>query len=395
MKKIGLLSPAITFVLTVNIAFADVVPPVPPIEIVVTADTTGNSDATAAIQSAIDTATASVSGGIVIVPSGTYAINAVTHLLLKSNVTLLLKGDAILKAMPNDQGSHSVIRIENASNVGVTSDPEDIGGRVALGTLIGERYIHTGTTGEWGMGIETFNAHNVLIRNLLIKEFWGDGLYIGEKSSNVTVDNVIADNNRRQGLTITSVDGATIKNSTFMNTAGTLPECGLDIEPNRGQTVNNVLIENSVFSHNNECGLQLSFGSKTIAKTAKISNVRINNNNVNCNGQIGNYSAGIKLSMQNGIIVTGNIVNSNHQDGISIADSSINNTINLNKSCFNGNESDRNSGYGIVFRSNSKSNKAINNNVFGNTYGIVDSVGRNTISPNTSSEGNCPLRLSC
>ncbi|MCK9617757.1 MAG: hypothetical protein M0R21_07960 [Lentimicrobiaceae bacterium] len=58
----------------------------------------GSTDDTGAIQAAIDQV---APGGTVLIPDGTYMINAVTLLNLKSNMTLKMENGAILKALPN------------------------------------------------------------------------------------------------------------------------------------------------------------------------------------------------------------------------------------------------------------------------------------------------------
>src|SRR5262249_43773603 len=102
----------------------------------------GQAEDTNAIQSAIDEV--AKRGGTVLVPNGTYMVNAVgdTRLSLKSNVALKLADGAVLKAIPNDAEKYSVLRISKVSNVAVIG-----------GTLEGDRYEHSGKTGEWGMGI--------------------------------------------------------------------------------------------------------------------------------------------------------------------------------------------------------------------------------------------------
>ena len=62
------------------------------------------------------------------------------RLTLKSEMTLKLSDDAILKAIPNDSKKYSVLSISGVSNVAITG-----------GTLEGERDQHKGEKGEWGM----------------------------------------------------------------------------------------------------------------------------------------------------------------------------------------------------------------------------------------------------
>lgn len=87
---------------------------------------------------------------------------------------------------------------------------------------------------------------------------WGDGFYVGGMSRNITFCGVVADNNRRQGLSITLADGVVVKNSVFKNTNGADPQFGIDLEPNPNNIVNNINISTSQFSGNhNNGGIQL------------------------------------------------------------------------------------------------------------------------------------------
>jgi polygalacturonase len=208
----------------------------------------GSTDDTSAIQAAIN----QVGGtsGTVLVPDGTYMLDAVSNaLLLKSNMTFRMTAGAILKVIPNGQEGYALIRTDGASNLNIIG-----------GTLQGDRDAHTGTSGEWGMGIYVNEATDVVIDGVTSKDMWGDGFYVGgdhNGSSNITFCNVIADNNRRQGLSITFADGVVVKNSVFKNTHGVDPGFGIDIEPDSGTYVNNVNIGTSQFINNEGRGILL------------------------------------------------------------------------------------------------------------------------------------------
>lgn len=233
----------------------------------------GLTDDTAALQKAVDAAAGT--GGTVAVPAGTYMINVVAAsgrgLLLKSNLTLSLAAGAVLKALPNGASNYVVVAVAGAHDINILG-----------GVIEGDRSAHMGTTGEWGHGIALSNAQRVVLEGVTSRECWGDGFYVSS-SSNVTFCNVVADHNRRQGLSITSVDGMVIRDSTFKNTAGTLPEDGLDIEPNPGETVNNLLITGCTFANNAGYGLE---DGVPIANTgvAFATNITVDGNTFSGNG---------------------------------------------------------------------------------------------------------------
>ena len=312
----------------------------------------GIANDTVAIQSAIDQVTGT--GGIVHIPNGIYMIDAVVHLLLKSNMTISMDENTVLKAIPNNQKNYGIIRIEHAENANIVG-----------GTVEGERNQHEGSGGEWGMGIEIYDSKNVVIEQLVSKDNWGDGFYVGNNSVHSLFCSVTADNNRRQGMSITSADSVRIMDSIFKNTHGTAPMDGLDLEPNEGETINNVQILNSHFLNNQGCGIELSVPDN-IAKTgAIISSVTIDSNHIINNGEVGAYSAGIKVSRASMLKVTNNIVNDNLQDGIIIVNESSNNLISGNQVTKNGNPTDTKNGYGILLyqaNQNTVANNFVNAN---------------------------------
>src|SRR5262245_20833827 len=128
----------------------------------------GQTDDTAAIQAAIDELAGT--GGTVLVPNGTYMIDAVGKkgLHLGNDMTFKLSVRATLKAMPNSSKKYSVLRISGVSNVTVVG-----------GTLEGERKQHMDEGGEWGMGIRVDRgAKNVTISGVTARSMWGDGFYV-------------------------------------------------------------------------------------------------------------------------------------------------------------------------------------------------------------------------
>jgi len=325
----------------------------------------GITDDTKAIQAAIDQVAGT--GGTVLVPDGIYMIDAVSNwgINLKSNMTLSMTSGAILKAIPNSNNQSSVIMIHAVNNVNVIG-----------GTVQGERYGHQGTTGEFGRGIRVSGgSSNILIERVTAIDAWGDGFDIFGGSSNVTLSSVIADNNRRNGLTIGWASGVLVQNSIFKNTHGTLPEAGIDVEPNPGASE----LTNNVRIINNEV-----FGNRTSGITshgyvdAPITSLTVSGNNVHNNGSVGidDSNSLIFIGIYNGTI-SGNNVHDNAFNGIPIVRSSIGNTVNNNTVTNNG-------GYGILLWENATGNTVTGNTATGNTLGnINDLVGGNTISGNT------------
>lgn len=212
----------------------------------------GVHDDTAAIQAAIDALPAS--GGTVMIPDGTYMIDAARSLNLRSNTRLQMTPAATLSAIANDLERSHVIKVWRANNVQI------IGGRV-----VGERAGHRGTTGEWGYGINIQASSNVSVTGTHISDCWGDGIWIGglgrranvTVSTNVTLDHVVSTNNRRQGLSIGPVRGVSVIHSTFSNTHGTKPQAGIDIEPQGQGPARDIAFSDCTITGNQGTGLEI------------------------------------------------------------------------------------------------------------------------------------------
>ncbi|MFA6435502.1 MAG: Ig-like domain-containing protein, partial [Elusimicrobiales bacterium] len=236
-----------------------------------------STDDTAAIQTAINRVGGT--GGTVFIPDGTYMVNAVTALNLKSNMTLSLSSGAVLKAITNSETGYNIIKVSGVTNVTVSG-----------GTLIGDRATHTGQsctpksglcgdsstdpaspigmTGQWGMGVGIYKSSNITVKNMTARDCWGDGFYMAGSSS-ITVTNVVADNNRRGALSVCGADGVIVRDSILKNTHGTPPEAGVDVEPNAGEVARNLQFINCQFLNNKSDGLGL------LSLTAPITNVTV------------------------------------------------------------------------------------------------------------------------
>lgn len=153
--------------------------------------------------------------------AGRYRVNAVTGLYVSSDTTLVLEPGAVLEVIPNSSEGYSVLRLNNVERVTVRG-----------GELIGDRYQHEGTEGQWGFGINIGGGADHLIEGVTLREMWGDGIYIGGGAQRVTVREVVCDDNRRQGMSVVSADDLLVEDCAFTHTAGHPPQAGVDLEPN-------------------------------------------------------------------------------------------------------------------------------------------------------------------
>lgn len=170
----------------------------------------------------------------IVIEKGDYKVRAEkkakTCVPLCSNTQFILKGT--IRLAPNDLKSCDIIQAKG-ENINIRGN----------GTIIGDKHTHTGKEGEWGMGIILNGAINATISGLTIKDCWGDCIYVGGNSRNVLIEHCKLDHGRRQGISITKANGVTIRNCVITNVRGTNPQYAIDVEPNRRDSVDNILIE--------------------------------------------------------------------------------------------------------------------------------------------------------
>jgi hypothetical protein len=215
---------------------------------------------------------------------------------IPSNTTWNCK--AIIKEIPNSNDRAPFLLIFKASDV-------VINGGVYVGDLLG----HVGDKGEWSHGIECRASSNVTIKNVICKEFWGDGVDVidGYDSDlkptlncyNVTIENVICNYNRRSGISIEAVTDCSVLNSTCQyngSIRGTGPKAGICIEAwsNVNEKIKNIQIVGCNLLENVEWGL-FSYANGPFRKDF----VKYNNNILIKNCKIGcffvSYTNGISL----------------------------------------------------------------------------------------------------
>ncbi|HEY0505384.1 MAG TPA: right-handed parallel beta-helix repeat-containing protein [Lysobacter sp.] len=212
----------------------------------------GKHDDTRAFQAAIDALPGD--GGTVVVPAGDYLINPVVGVQLRSRMHLAMAPGTRLLAKANAAERAYVL---NAHRV---RDVEISGGRI-----IGERASHRGSTGEWGHGIMIRASTGISVHDLHVSHCWGDGISIGGAkaggtsvpSRDVVIERVQSVGNRRQGLTIGRSRQVRVYDSAFLDTGGTLPGCGIDVEPDAGDVADDILLARCVVRGNRGAGIQL------------------------------------------------------------------------------------------------------------------------------------------
>ncbi len=365
---------------------------------------TGNgvTDDTSAIQSALDWA--STNKATIIFNAGTYLIDSDANTLsgdkygvhVKDNTHVHFEKGAVLQSETNSSTHYAVMM--------VSGDDILIDG---AGTLIGDRTTHTGSTGEYGHVLDVRNSDRVIIKDVTVKDGWGDGLYVGshvtdgETCNDITISNVTCLTNRRNNCSIVDVDTCFIDNCRFDGANGTAPQAGIDIEPNTGDSCKNITLVNCSATGNTGNGFL------TVGNAASVFRVSFSN----CIS-ISNSLNGFQVKNSDYVVFSNCHATSNTENGIYLNitdDSSISNCtssgntlsgINIitSKNCtVSGNTVFENDQHGILVDTVCTNTTVIGNNVFNNsqatdvTYDniIVDAnCDENVITGNNVSAGS-------
>lgn len=194
-------------------------------------------DYTVFIQKAID------ENSYVLMPNFPILIND-NGLEIRNNSNILFNNRSIIYLKPSSKSNYEILRIHSKKNVKIFS-----------AKLVGDRGKHLNGKGEWGMGISIISSSGVQIINANIRDCWGDGIYLGESrgiaNHNITINNGIIDNNRRNGISVISADGLYISNTVLANTHGTNPQAGIDFEPNRNNNKLKDIKLKNIYTFNN------------------------------------------------------------------------------------------------------------------------------------------------
>ena len=102
------------------------------------------------------------------------------------------------------------------------------------------------------------------MRGITIRDTGGDGIIISPGTQtklpcrDIIIKDCISERNRRNGLTISSVDGILVLNCLFQNNNGTKPAAGIDFEAHASTDVlANIVIRNVICRNNTGAGFNL------------------------------------------------------------------------------------------------------------------------------------------
>jgi hypothetical protein len=269
---------------------------------------TGTANDTSYLQAAVDTYPH------IVLKAGTYYVDAVTEWKMVSNRIVEFEEGAILQVITNSSSSYRCIEIEGVDNVTLINPK-----------IIGDRTTHTGVGGESGHGIVLYTCTNIKIYNAICSDCWGDGISIGTGSEDVLIDNAYCDNNRRQGISIIDGKNVTIRDCTLVNTNGTAPQFGLDIEPSFSTAIlENIKIINLVTKNNIGGGININLS--LLAGTGRTVDILIDNHRDDASTD-GFFLYKTPSGIAGTIIYNNGVLKNNVNRGIAIQNCSSSNTL--------------------------------------------------------------------
>lgn len=209
----------------------------------------GSVDYTTYVQAAI-TANKNVS-----FPGFPIMINEKGVKIPSNRILNFLSGSQLL-LKPTASGNYNVLRIEAASDVTLNNP-----------VIIGDVGKHLGSSGEWGSGIVILSSNNITINDGTITKCWGDGIYLSATSSkatntNIKITNTVLQYNRRDGISITTVNGLVMESVVAGNSTGTSPMSGINFEPEAStDELQNIKLLNCKTEYNGGNGIQIGYSN--------------------------------------------------------------------------------------------------------------------------------------
>ncbi|WP_345100852.1 hypothetical protein [Mucilaginibacter panaciglaebae] len=174
-------------------------------------------------------------------------------LVIGSNKVIKFLPGSVLLLQPSNKSTYNILKISGANNVTLI-DP----------VIQGDRYTHIGKLGEWGNGIGIYSSSNITINQPKISNCWGDGIYLGQLKQNVSGNFNIKIikaglvHNRRNGISVISVNGLSLIAPHIYYSDGTPPMDGIDFEPNSStDELKNIDVINPLTVYNKGAGISI------------------------------------------------------------------------------------------------------------------------------------------
>ena len=200
---------------------------------------------------------------------GEYVIDS--PIFIKSDTEITFSPNTVFKAK---KGSFSDINQVLCNIIGVSNIK--LNGKLKI-IMNKEEY----TTGEWRHGLSIISVKGLKADVIEVIGSGGDGVYFGTNHSanlpeDIQIGTIIADNNRRNGVTFVAGKNIFVDNIIAKNTVGALPEFGVDFEPNFNTDLLQNIVVNSVYTENNAKG-GIVFAIGKLRNSLTTTSVTVNN----------------------------------------------------------------------------------------------------------------------
>lgn len=206
-------------------------------------------DATACFQKALDSNEPSL---VVDAQSGGWNVRPLK--LNRPNLELVFEPGVVVRAKKGAfvDGHDTLLSVEEgAQNVTIRGGK---GSGIAMNKQdYADRSRYAFSTHRHALALR--NCRNVTVKGLTISDAGGDCIYV-YRPINTLIEDVTCERAFRDTMSVIAADGLTVRNCRFVDTKGTAPNCGVDIESNNpNDFLKNIVFEKCVFARNAASGL--------------------------------------------------------------------------------------------------------------------------------------------
>jgi hypothetical protein len=182
--------------------------------------------------------------------------------VFNSDLTIIFEEGVVVHSLAGAYDIYDpMFRIQDVENITIL-------GYGATIEMNKQEFIDLADGSEWRHAFSIQSVVGFRLEGIEVKDSGGDGIILGKSfqqnsnqnfCENVIIRNCVFDNNYRQGMSISSVKNCLVENCVMKNTVGTLPEAGIDIEPDvPDEILQDLVIRNCQFINNNGNGIMLA-----------------------------------------------------------------------------------------------------------------------------------------
>lgn len=176
---------------------------------------------------------------------------------VRSNLEVVFADGVVVRAKPGTmiRPSDCLFKFHTVSNVVFRGEGKAIV-RMNRADYLNDKgtYVHS----EHRHLMALHRVTNARIENLTLEESGGDSVYL-VRAQNVCLEKLICRGPTRLGVGLAGGDGVRIANCVLEGAKGSLPECGMDIEPSSPRfNIGRIDVENCLFRSNNCSGVAIN-----------------------------------------------------------------------------------------------------------------------------------------